>query len=69
MPTSHSWQFFNASGETVQNVGLSGLTFPSQAEAEAWMSEQWPTLADAGVETVTLWRDSEVVYGPMSLSP
>ena len=69
MSTSHSWQFLDASGQTVQNVGLGGLTFPSQGEAEAWMSEQWPVLAAAGVEAVTLLRDAEVVYGPMSLSP
>jgi len=69
MAESHSWQLLNSSGETVEDVGISGLTFPSQGEAEAWMSEQWPTLADAGVEAVTLLRESEVVYGPMSLSP
>jgi hypothetical protein len=50
-------------------VGISALTFPSQAEAETWMSEQWPTLADAGVDAVTLHRETDVVYGPMSLSP
>lgn len=69
MVGAHSWQFLDASGAHVQDVGISGLSFPTQAEAEAWMSEQWPALADAGVEAVTLLRDSEVVYGPMSLSP
>ncbi|HKJ11914.1 MAG TPA: hypothetical protein VJ976_05940 [Ornithinimicrobium sp.] len=69
MVSAHSWRFLDASGEEVQDVGMSGLSFPTQAEAEAWMGEQWPTLADAGVEAVTLVRDSEVVYGPMSLSP
>ena len=27
------------------------------------------TLADAGVQSVTLMRGEDVVYGPMSLSP
>ena len=45
------------------------LIFPTQAEAEAWLSEEWTTLADAGVEQVTLMRGEVEVYGPMSLSP
>jgi hypothetical protein len=69
MPHPYSWQFFGPTGAQVDDVGISALTFPSQTEAETWMSEQWPTLADAGVDAVTLHRETEVVYGPMSLSP
>jgi hypothetical protein len=41
--------------------------FPTQGDAETWFGETWPELADAGVGSVTLLRDGEVVYGPMSL--
>ncbi|MVA77377.1 hypothetical protein GC722_15300 [Auraticoccus sp. F435] len=42
--------------------------FPTQAEAEAWLGEAWPELADLGVVEVTLVEGDRVVYGPMSLS-
>ncbi|MBX7472448.1 hypothetical protein K1Y80_41135 [Streptomyces sp. MAG02] len=42
--------------------------FESQEEAEAWLSETWPELQDAGIDEVTLMKDNDVVYGPMELS-
>ena len=42
--------------------------FPTQAEAEAWLSESWQELADQGVTAVTLRRGEFDVYGPMPLS-
>ncbi|MDO5711453.1 MAG: hypothetical protein Q4P32_06920 [Micrococcales bacterium] len=42
-------------------------SFPTQGEAEAWFSESWQELGDRGVASVTLRRDGEAVYGPMSL--
>lgn len=43
--------------------------FTSQEEAEAWFSEAWPELDEAGIESVTLLEDGTTVYGPMPLSP
>jgi len=45
-----------------------GQQFESQEEAEAWLSETWPELQDAGIDEVTLMEDDDVVYGPMELS-
>ena len=44
-------------------------TFPSQADAESWIGEEWKGLLEAGVDAVTLLEDDRVVYGPMSLHP
>lgn len=41
--------------------------FPSQADAEAWLAQNYEELEDAGVDEVTLLQDDRVVYGPMSL--
>ena len=43
--------------------------FPTQADAEAWLTESYEELADDGVEAVTLTDEDRVVYGPMSLHP
>ncbi|MEJ2579641.1 MAG: hypothetical protein P8Z68_11210 [Kineosporiaceae bacterium] len=43
--------------------------FPNQAEAEAWIGEVWRELAGAGIESVSLLRDGDVVYAGMSLRP
>ena len=68
MSDSYTWTYGRPDGE-ITDLGLTAVQFPTQAEAEAWLSEEWTTLADAGVTEVTLHRDDEVVYGPMSLSP
>lgn len=64
-----TWQYGDAQGNPIPDLGLTGVAFPSQAEAEAWLSEEWHTLADAGVKSVTLLNGDHEVYGPMSLSP
>lgn len=69
MSEGYSWTYQDADGSDIQDLGLSATTFPTQAEAEAWLSEGWTTLADAGVSQVTLVSGDQVVYGPMSLSP
>ena len=43
--------------------------FPSQGDAEAWLSEGWSVLREDGVRAVTLLEDDREVYGPMSLDP
>ena len=42
--------------------------FPTQADAEAWLSASFEDLLDAGAASVTLLEGDRVVYGPMSLS-
>lgn len=69
MSEHYTWSYGRADGTEVTDLGLASTSFPTQAEAEAWLSDEWATLADAGVATVTLQRSDEVVYGPMSLSP
>lgn len=45
------------------------VSFPSQGEAETWLSEVWPQLAAEGVSAVRLFEEGRLVYGPMSLRP
>ncbi|WP_114559002.1 hypothetical protein [Desertihabitans aurantiacus] len=51
--------FVEAGGRTV---------FPTRADAEAWVSEVWPELLEAGVLEVSLFEDDRLVYGPMGLT-
>ena len=69
MSTSWTWTFEDAGGEPVEARELDPGAFPSQADAESWVGEEWRSLADAGIESVTLHEDGSVVYGPMSLRP
>ncbi|WP_051485687.1 hypothetical protein [Nocardioides sp. J54] len=63
------WRLEDASGAEVSVTGdLAAQTFPSQGDAESWIGETWPELADAGVAQVTLFEADREVYGPMSLS-
>lgn len=67
MSESWTWSYVDSLGEQIPDAGAAG-PFPTQAEAEAYLSESWAELAQAGVATVTLLRDGEVEYGPMSLA-
>jgi hypothetical protein len=79
--TGWTWRYHAADGSTIQTgtspTGTSSAGvdepgdggFPSQADAETWVGESWRELLDAGVESVSLLRDGELVYGPMSLRP
>ena len=64
------WRYERADG-TVLAVAPADApeSFPSQADAESWIGEQWRELLEAGVDAVTLLEDDRVVYGPMSLHP
>lgn len=42
-------------------------TFPSQGEAESWLGEFYPELAEQGVRAVSLHEAGRLVYGPMAL--
>ncbi len=65
MSEAWTWECLDAAGGVLDGVQTS--TFPTQGEAEAWFGESWEELGDQGVAAVTLRRDGEFVYGPMSL--
>ncbi|NHA67099.1 hypothetical protein [Phycicoccus flavus] len=62
-----TWTYADADGAPVTAGPTTPSPFPTQSDAESWFGETWHDLADAGVASVTLHRDGEVVYGPMSL--
>lgn len=64
MSTSYTWRLHDAAGRTLTRTVSS---FPSQADAEAWLGEEWAHLAADGVDACTLVHGEDVVYGPMSL--
>ncbi|MFN8076248.1 MAG: hypothetical protein U0Q15_12620 [Kineosporiaceae bacterium] len=64
-----SWRFEAPDGTPVTPEGFSGSDFPSQADAESWVGENWRELLAAGVEQVVLLEGDREVYGPMSLRP
>lgn len=64
MSTSYTWRLHDAAGRTLtRTVSF----FPTQADAEGWLGEEWAQLADDGIDAVTLVHGEDVVYGPMSL--
>lgn len=64
-----TWRYEDSTGAVVPGETLPRGTFPSQADAESWVGEAWRELLDGGVDAVSLLRDGELVYGPMSLHP
>lgn len=70
MNEDYTWVYETPQGTADQGSATSSTqSFPTQADAEAWLSQEWAVLAEQGVTAVTLQRGPEVVYGPMSLSP
>lgn len=67
MTEQWTWTYEDASGSPMTGEGLTETGFPTQSDAESWFGEVWHDLSDAGVAAVTLHRDGEKVYGPMSL--
>lgn len=66
---SWTWTYESADGSPVVPAGAPEQEqFPSQADAESWVGENWRELLAAGVAQVTLLEDERVVYGPMGLS-
>ena len=64
-----TWSYEDATGAPMPAEGLGETSFPTQSDAESWFGEVWHDLAAAGVAGVTLHRDGQKVYGPMSLEP
>lgn len=54
--------------ELAANLGLDA-EFDDQGQAEAWLSLNYPELAEVGVHAVSLYDGGRLVYGPMSLEP
>lgn len=61
------WRYENANGGEVTDSPLPREIFPSQADAESWLGENWRALLNSGVEQVTLLEDDKVEYRGMSL--
>lgn len=67
MTDTWTWTYQDADGASTRPGGKDIAGFPTQSDAESWLGESWRELLDAGVESVTLLHEDEVVYGPMSL--
>ncbi len=59
------WQLLDEDGRVLDRERAE---FPSRSDAESWLGEAYPDLADDGVASVTLFEGDREVYGPMSLS-
>ena len=60
------WQLLDADGRVVEPAE-GRQEFPTRSDAESWVGEYWPDLAEQGVAAVTLFEGDREVYGPMSL--
>jgi hypothetical protein len=68
--TDWTWRYVTTTGDPVATAPTDVPEgFPSQADAETWIGEEWARLLEAGVDAVTLLEGDRVVYGPMSLHP
>jgi hypothetical protein len=63
-----SWRYETAAGEPLDDANIpAGEAFPSQADAETWLGENWRELLTAGVAQVSLLDEDRLVYGGMGL--
>ena len=68
--SSWAWRYENSAGDVISLTPADTVeAFPSQADAETWIGEEWARLLEAGVDAVSLLDGERVVYGPMSLHP
>ena len=67
-PVPWWWQLLDAEGGVVEPAE-GRQEFPTRGDAESWVGEFWPDLAENGVAAVTLYEGDREVYGPMPLSP
>ncbi|MCI0686698.1 MAG: hypothetical protein L0Y54_05590 [Sporichthyaceae bacterium] len=63
------WRYEDGKGTPVTETDLPAPEFPTQADAESWLGENWRDLLDGGVDQVSLLNGDVVVYGPMGLRP
>lgn len=59
------WQLLDSDGRVMSPE--SRPDFPTRSDAETWLGEAYPDLAEDGVSAVTLFEGDRQVYGPMSL--
>lgn len=64
--TAHHWYWVAREDELSEASAISPV-FDAQEEAEAYLSNEWQSLLDAGTEEALLVCDGQAVYGPMSL--
>lgn len=65
-----TWRMEKSDGRPAEApADLRDEVFPTQADAETWLGENWHELAEHGVDQVTLFEDDVPAYGPMSLHP
>ncbi|CAM3244448.1 hypothetical protein NODU109028_06185 [Nocardioides dubius] len=71
VPMPFRWQMHDEDGDAFvpHDYALQGEGFETQADAESWLGEMFPDLLEEGIESVTLFKDDELIYGPMSLRP
>jgi hypothetical protein len=62
----YRWRYADAAGNEVPGPPE---RFADQAEAEAWLGDNWQDLFDDGIQQVTLLEHEDELYGPMSLLP
>ena len=60
------WQRLDADGRVLPEEQRT--EFPTRSDAESWIGEVYPELAEEGVASVTLFEGDREVYGPMSLA-
>ncbi len=61
------WRLLDSEGREV-GTDQPRSEFPTRSDAESWLGEAYPDLADDGVAAVTLVEGETDVYGPMSLA-
>jgi hypothetical protein len=65
-----TWQYHSAQGAPIPESATQPTDgFPTQADAETWVGEEWRDLLAEGIDAVSLFEDGRLVYGPMSLHP
>ncbi|MEI2732356.1 MAG: hypothetical protein V9G08_10220 [Dermatophilaceae bacterium] len=65
----NEWHWALADDSGARAGDLDAPHFPTQAEAESWLGEEWPVLLDGGIVAASLYQGEVLVYGPMSLRP
>ena len=63
-----TWRYEDQNGAGTSPDGFGVEEFPTQADAESWLGENWRDLHGAGVDQVTLLENDAKVY-EMSLRP
>ena len=63
------WRYETQDGTQAHPEDTPTDPFPTQADAETWLGENWRRLREHGVDQAVLFDGEDKVYGPMSLHP